>query len=127
MIDRPPSEIAEEWLHAWRESNTPASGPGVGDSSLDWELPRDFPELAWTCILLILEQIGRPDEDRRFSVLAAGPLEELMNLHGEAFIDRAVGQTQLDPRFALLLGGVWRSEIAESVWERMGAVATRGW
>ncbi|RZJ14568.1 MAG: hypothetical protein EON50_05295 [Acidovorax sp.] len=127
MIDRSPSEIAEEWLNAWRQSNTPATGPGVGDSILDWELPRDFPELAWTCILLILEQIGRPDEDRRFAVLAAGPLEDLMDLHGEAFIDRAVKEAQRDPRFALLLGGVWRSEIAEPVWERMGAVAKRGW
>jgi len=127
MINRSPSEIAEEWLRVWADSNTPAIGPGVGDCMLDWELPRDFPELAWTCILLILEQIGPQAEDRRFAVLAAGPLEDLMDLHGEAFIDRAVAEARRNPRFALLLGGVWRSEIAESVWERMGAVAKRGW
>lgn len=127
MADRVPSEIAEEWLQVWAESNTPAVGPGVGDSILDWELPRDFPEVAWTCILLILEQIGAQAEDRRFAVLAAGPLEDLMDLHGGAFIDRAVAEARCNPRFAQLLGGVWRSEIAESVWERMGAVAKRGW
>lgn len=127
MTDRSPSEIAEEWLHVWSGTNPPAIGPGVGDSILDWELPRDFPELAWSCILVILEHMGPPADDRRFAVLAAGPLEDLMDLHGEAFIDRAEAEARRNPRFAMLLGGVWRSEISEPVWARMSSVAMRGW
>jgi len=123
MIDRSPSEIAEEWFGAW-------SGPepqAIAESVLDWELPRKYPELAWSSILLVLERIGADVSDRRFAVLAAGPLEDLMDNHGEAFIDRVETEAHRNPAFALLLGGVWRSTIPNGVWERIGAVAKRGW
>jgi hypothetical protein len=127
MIDRSPLDLAEEWLRVWSAPEPAAIAPGVGDSVLDWELPRDFPELAWSSILAVLEQIGANVEDRRFAVLAAGPLEDLMDQHGEAFIGRVEAEARRNPAFALLLGGVWRSTIAEHVWQRMGLVAKRGW
>jgi hypothetical protein len=126
MEDRSPSDVAEEWIRVWSGPEPAAIGPGC-DSVLDWELPLDSPELAWLSILAVLETIGPNVEDRRFAVLAAGPLEDLMDHHGDSFIDRAEAEARRNPAFALLLGGVWRSTIAEHVWERMGMVAKRGW
>jgi len=126
MTNRAPLEIADEWLFVWSGSEPVEIGPRC-DSVLDWELPRADPEIAWLSILAALHKIGANAADRRFCVLAAGPLEDLMDVHGEAFIDRAEAEARINPAFAMLLGGVWRSTIAERVWERMGAVAKRGW
>lgn len=126
-IGRSPSSIADEWLRAWSKDEPAAVAPDVGDSVLDWELPRDFPELAWLSILAVLEHLGPDVEDQRFAVLAAGPLEDLLDQYGEAFIGRVEAEARRNPAFALLLGGVWRSSIAQNVWDRMGVVAKRGW
>lgn len=125
--DRSPLDIADEWLRTWAKDKPAAVAPDVGDSVLDWDLPRDNPELAWLSILAALQQIGANAGDRRFAVLAAGPLEDLLAQHGETFIDRVVAEARRNPAFALLLGGVWQSTITQPVWARMSAVAKRGW
>ena len=127
MDARSPAEIAKEWLDAWADGKTSPIGPGVGASVLDWDLPREQPELAWLAILEALSQIGPDVGDRRFAVLAAGPLEDLMSEHGKSMIDRVELHARRNPDFALLLGGVWRNDIEEGVWERMGKFAKRGW
>ena len=40
-------------------------------------------------------------------MLAAGPLEDLIQEHGAGFIDRIERLAQTDPAFASLLSGVW--------------------
>jgi hypothetical protein len=121
------SDIAREWLDAWSDGKTGVVGPGVGGSILDWDLPREQPELTWHTILEILSEIGANTNDRLLGVLAAGPLEDLLSEHGETFIDRVELEARRNPEFALLLGGVWRNDIDAKVWERMGRFAKRGW
>lgn len=127
MEVRSPAEIANEWVEAWSDGNTSTVGPGADGSVLDWDLPRAQPELAWLAILEALSQIGPNVSDRRFAVLAAGPLEDLMSEHGKLMIDRVELHARRNPDFARLLGGVWRNDIDAAVWERMGKFAKRGW
>lgn len=122
-----PAEIAREWIDAWSEGKTAAVGAGVGGSVLDWDLTREQPELAWDAILEVLAVVGADIGDRRIAVLAAGPLEDLMSEHGKMMIDGVELHARQNPNFARLLGGVWRSDIDEEVWERMGKFARRGW
>jgi hypothetical protein len=56
--------------------------------------------------------------------LAAGPLEDLLDEHGFEFIDRVETLVQANPKFRLLLGGVWRSGIDQAVWDRIQAALT---
>jgi hypothetical protein len=125
--DRSLSEVASEWIDAWSGGKTGEVGPGGGGSALDWGLPREQPELAWLAILEVLSIIGADIKDRRFAVLAAGPLEDLLSEHGKLMIDRVETEARRNPDFALLLGGVWRNDIEAEVWERMGKFAKRGW
>lgn len=128
MEIRDASVIAAEWLEKWSGLEPPAVGPGdIGDSALDWDLPLNQPEICWLSILHVLAALSSGRADRRFAVLAAGPLEDLMSHHGNAFIDRVETEAKRSAEFALLLGGVWRSDINSSVWERMQCVAKGGW
>jgi hypothetical protein len=74
------------------------------------------PEIAWRAIIEISR---RSLTDEQKSLLAAGPLETLLAWHGAAFIDRIVGEATHNPRFNHLLGGVWRHDMPEEIWERI--------
>ena len=39
--------------------------------------------------------------------LAAGPFEDLINLHGDKFIDRIENLAKADQEFAHFIGGIW--------------------
>jgi hypothetical protein len=56
-------------------------------------------------------------------LLAAGPLENLPSYHGDVFMDRVEVLAHSNPRFAFLLGGVWRFQMSEENWNRVGQVA----
>ena len=94
-----------------------------GDSSL-LEVCTDQPECAWVAVLEILQRNLSSDEE---ALLAAGPLENLLALHGGVFIDRVERAAASDPRFNYLLGGVWRSGIPEEIWNRIQAARREVW
>ena len=83
------------------------------------------PETLW---LLILE-IHRKDKSAAVQqVLSAGPIENLLAIHGESFIERVEVEARQDPAFAKVLGGVWNNRINDTIWTRMQAVWDRkGW
>jgi hypothetical protein len=54
--------------------------------------------------------------------LAAGELEDLIEYHGPAFIERIEQEAARDPRFRCLLCGVWRSSTPQ-VWARVLAAS----
>jgi hypothetical protein len=85
---------------------------------------REDPEVAWQAILAMSRQALT---DQQTTVLAAGPLEDLLAYHGPAFIDRVEKEARVDRAFRHLLGGVWRSSIAEAVWRRMEAIRGPAW
>ena len=82
------------------------------------------PEVAWQAIVELSRQSLT---DQQTAVLAAGPLEDLLAYHGPAFIDRVEREARVYRAFRHLLGGVWRSSIAEPVWRRIEAIRGPAW
>ncbi len=52
-------------------------------------------------------------------VFAAGPLEDLIYWQDLVVIEEIEKRAQEDPRFAHALGGVWKSQMRDEVWERV--------
>ena len=75
----------------------------------------EHPELCWEVILNILYR--EPDQ-KVIGALAAGPLEDLIQDHGETFIDRIETEARQNPAFRHLLGGVWESG-GHDIWNRV--------
>jgi hypothetical protein len=83
------------------------------------------PETLW---LLILEIHRRDRSSAVQEVLSAGPIENLLALHGEGFIERVEAEARKDPAFAKVLGGVWKNRMSDAIWARLQAVwDRRGW
>jgi hypothetical protein len=94
----------------------------IGWNEFDWTV-QDFPEVAWQAIL---EAMKQPRMEPHLGTLAAGPLEDLLSLHGERFIERVEQEALANPRFACLLGGMYQYKMSESVWARVQAAKDRG-
>ncbi|RBP47004.1 hypothetical protein DFR28_1157 [Arenicella xantha] len=75
----------------------------------------DEPEISWKAILEIM---SRGPNERVIGALSAGPLEDIIHYHGDAFIERIEEQARNDPSFRHLLGGVWRGGSIE-IWNRV--------
>jgi hypothetical protein len=127
METRLPKEIAEEWIQKWSGPNVPAIGPGVGESILDWELPREHPSLCLSVIMEVLDLIDGSTPNRLLSVLAAGPLEDLLNQNGEAVVDEIDILARKSHEFRLLLNGVWDSDIKPSILARLAKYRGNPW
>lgn len=95
----------------------------AGDESAFWafeeacELLSRDPERLWRITLRLIEQA--PD-DAALAYVAAGPLEDILALHGPEFIERVEALARRDSRFLLALASVWgqvriRSEIRACV------------
>ena len=123
MDSRSPDAIAEEWLLKW------STGKAVkdADSALDFELPREQPDLALAAILKVLERIDTTGPNEVLGVLAAGPLEDLLNYNGDHVVDQLDLQARRDPSFRLLLNGVWDSSIAPEVLFKLAKYRGNRW
>ncbi|MGE6494842.1 DUF6869 domain-containing protein [Cupriavidus metallidurans] len=113
----PPEDI-EAWALAYIAARE------TYDHDSDEELPLAIsrfydldadPEDVWMVILHVLSHC--PSE-KVLSVLAADQLEDLIEDHGEAMIDRIERETQSNPAFKNLLCGVWPSSSKE-IWARV--------
>ncbi|WP_425476665.1 DUF6869 domain-containing protein [Solilutibacter tolerans] len=81
------------------------------------ELVGPAAEECWDGILAVVER--RPSE-KVLGMLAAGPVEDLINHSGNEFIDRIEERSRRDPFFRQMLHGVWESGSRE-VWARVEA------
>ncbi|HEV2453479.1 MAG TPA: hypothetical protein VGY98_04420 [Verrucomicrobiae bacterium] len=82
------------------------------------------PEDAWLAIL----QIVRCElTEEQVSLLAGGPLETLLTWHGSKFIARIESEAKENPKFNYLLGGVWRQEMPDEIWDRIRKVRKAVW
>lgn len=132
--DRPSSvTIAETWIRyqlwsATRSRDDSARRRALSEFRDDsaesdrhgfwaWEavqtLVRERPEEGW---LMILRLVELSPDDKTLAVVAAGPLEELLELHPYEFIDRVEHRSRDDASFRRCLSGVWGwSSIPEDV------------
>jgi hypothetical protein len=109
------NSVVKDWLE---QSQHPD-----GDSTM-YDVVHDAPEVAWAAILEILQ--GELTEDQ-LAVLAAGPLEDLLAVHGPVFIERVEREATRDPRFNHLLGGVWQNQMKSEIWERVQKARKEVW
>ncbi len=125
----PIPKLLEEWLRWVTWQSDPHRDESLANDFVGWDefewVSREHPEHAWSAILVTLKD---PRSRPYLNILAAGPLESLLSEHGEAFIERVELEARSNPEFAWLLGGVWRDQMSEDVWNRVRAVwDRRGW
>lgn len=66
----------------------------------------------------IIEAINDQDEAQlQIEVFAAGPVEDLLAHHGLSVIQDVVALASRNANFARVLGGVWKRDMDDSVWE----------
>lgn len=115
----------EGWADAYINAQL---DPGLlrGDHPLWWAvedlmLPQE-PEHAEDCWRVILRVLAQEPPEKVLGILAAGPLEDLIERHGALFIDRIEEEAKIDPAFRELLRGVWESGQHE-IWARVQRAA----
>ena len=117
----------EKLISAWIEH---FSEEEAGDETTAWthyvfsDICRKHPALAWDLILKVLR---RPISEFATSVLAAGPMEDLLAFHGAVIIEKVEQQARAEAGFRHLLGGVWPDSIADDIWKRVEAVRGEPW
>jgi hypothetical protein len=90
---------------------------------MDWHLNGED-ELLWQ---FILNTYVRNLSGNVIAILAAGPLEDLLATVGPKYIDRVEQLARRDPKFNWLLGGVWKNNMTDEVWERVQAIRLNVW
>lgn len=116
------TEIADVWIsyHLWsatrpirherrslqelHEQDAESARRGFWACEALNDLVRERPEEAWSIITRLVEL--SPD-DRTLANVAAGPLEDILNLHASGFIDRIEEKARSDPKFRRRVSGVW--------------------
>jgi hypothetical protein len=113
--DRVPADLVDDYFANWRYVRDDVPRTAEADARQRrvfaeiHDLIRSDPERVWP---ILLELVARAPDDEGLAFVAAGPLEELIQMHLSAFLDRLVEQTRRNPRFREAMQGVWG-------WERL--------
>lgn len=117
--------LADAWIAYWLAVEGSSEREATAWATDLYELEYNEPETLWQLILTIHAKDQSP---RIQEVLSAGPVENLLDKHGDRFIERVEVQAQQDPKFARLLGGVWLNSMTDSIRQRLQRVWNRrGW
>lgn len=126
------SSTPTELWHAWRAS------PGVRETAEAWITKREgdwtedderlaglihaAPDEALATMLGIMQMT---DDQRVLGGLAAGPLEDFLGVHGEAYVD-AIHTLELEHRrLREVLDRVWQGAMSKQVWHRIELLKQR--
>ena len=106
------ARFVRKWFTEW-EREPPVYGHA---SQLLTHLIEDRPDEAWERILALVAHA----KEESLCYVGAGPLEDLLALHGQDFIGRVEVAAANDPRFAACLATVWgHTRFEPSVYERV--------
>lgn len=122
-----PKAIADAWVVYWKaDENSPEREANDWVSFLLFESVTvdNKPDLVWQ---FILEVYRRDLNDELISVLAAGPLEDLLVRYGPDYIDRIETLARQDLKFNHILGGVWKNTMPDDIWMRVEAARNKIW
>lgn len=110
-----PQIVARYWLVNWDSSTTDHEKElnSWVDEALFAAMQHDA-DYAFK----IVEAINELDaKQTQIEVFAAGPVEDLLVHHGESVIQKVVALASIDDNFAKVLGGVWKRNMADKVWD----------
>ena len=111
LLEFPSHVFTKAWFEEWGEENW-----GWATELLN-KLVQHEPESAWQ---LINELILEAQDDEELGCVAAGPLEDLLSVHGSQFVERVEHASGSSERFQRCLAGVWgQSRFSSSVYERI--------
>ena len=123
------SQAIKDWASAYialqQDSGRSLDGHPLFWAAERFMLPSDEAS-AEDCWAAILEILSCNPPDSVIGVLAAGPLEDLIEYAGPDFIERIELNARRDPKFRHLLGGVWASS-TPSIWARVEAARGGAW
>jgi uncharacterized protein DUF6869 len=111
------THLVNAYIERYAKRYTWGNDGVLGENDLNFWAYEEFDRLAHhdseTCWSLILDVIENTSDEFTLANLAAGPLEDFINLHGAAFIDRIERKAQSSQAFRNLLCGVWESTSPE--------------
>jgi hypothetical protein len=123
------SQAVKEWATAYialqQDSDHSVDGHPLFWAAECFMLPGDSVS-AEDCWAAILEILSRKPSESIIGMLAAGPLEDLIDSCGPEFIERIELQARRDPAFRHLLGGVWAGS-TPAIWARVEAARGGAW
>lgn len=119
------AQIAEGWI---KEHSAHADLSDGGRENPYWnrllDLVLDRPEEAWAVVLQIIDI---SDDSKVIENVSAGPLEDLLAFHGDMLIARIAEEAEQNERLRFALGGVWRNNISEEVWQIIEKLRSSKW
>ncbi len=84
------------------------------------DLCEDKPQDAWEVILAL---VGEAKSEPLLEAIGAGPLQELMALHGEEYIARVEREAAGNAPFRRAMAGAWLDRDDTPVWARFYEIA----
>src|SRR5213594_609295 len=99
-------EMAEVWL-------TKRSGDWTEDDERLYGILHTEPDRA---LAVIFATMQLTDDERLHGTIAAGPLEDFLGVHGEAYLDIFHALAMRHRRLREVLDGVWQGAMPKRVW-----------
>lgn len=84
------------------------------------DLCADAPQDAWEVIVAL---VGAAKSEPLLEAIGAGPLQDLMALHGEAYIARVEREAARNASFRRAMAGAWLDKDDTPVWARFYEIA----
>jgi hypothetical protein len=111
ILVRDPAKVASAWLGHCQQP----------DWLFGWvmDLSHDHPSDAQLIIKALVEAAR---SEKELALIGAGPLEDLLANHGEEVITWVEAEATSNPGFWRALRCVWRSSIANEIWEWLAPV-----
>src|SRR5438128_1374149 len=100
--------------HAWMRTHEEKDFWAV-DTVIESTMSEDWDDL-WDIVLVLCKSSNGPTD---LGVVGAGPLEDLLNGAGPQFIAAIEAEASKSESFAIALTGVWKTQIASAVWDRV--------
>jgi hypothetical protein len=133
-LAKPVRELAAAYIKfcaVWHKHNAAPDGPVADDAEHEWVFDEVMDltcERPHELLDFVLETLALEPPTETLEMLAAGPLEDYLATHGDEVIEDVEKLAKSNPKFASLLGGVWKNSMSDDVWKRVQAVwDRRGW
>lgn len=123
MNDPYMARLAEDWIATFGRSDHLSSDQGKNPFTALQAIIKGDPLYAWGLIVKIVEM---DKNGLSLELLAAGPLEDFLILHGDSMIDYIEEDIRENYRIQSVLGGVRKSVINDLVWDRLQQMRSAG-
>lgn len=129
-MDEEQKKLIDAWLKmyaAFNYDDPEEQGPDYYENFWAFETLCDMtwyePEKAWPIILAIR---SATDNNLILATLAAGHFEDLIQRHGNEFIERIEALAKQDESFRHFIGGAWKHrDMSQDLLDRLRAIALK--